>query len=429
MNELAGDRKAVLDTLKSTINAFQCDGPVIQSVMNASFPSITEAERQQKRSEIIGQLQNAYAQALAVPDDGNWYMPRVPAVALFQTAMEQHLGPTIEVSQARGVVDDSGIPIAEKFGNTDPLWIECVLDGLETLIIGKAPFVTHTHLADFFYPTEDNCSIALVADWGADNDSAQNIAVQMKKSAPDYAIHLGDIYYAGQESEANSFLYRFRDIAKKRSFALNGNHEMYTGGRSYFGKVLPSIQQSASYFGLSNTNWQFLGLDTAYVEHVLTSPSDARLQNQFDWTVDKVRSSDRATVVLTHHQPFSAYQPDHDAAAGLREDISRLDVAIQPKTLFAWFFGHEHRCTIYDDSFNDFKARLIGNGCIPHLPQTAPDGRPPVPYKAINQAVRPDGSGYAMSGFVLLTLAGPKMKVEYINEDGSVFATENWVKP
>ena len=56
----------MLGTLKSTINAFQCDGPIIQSVMNASFPSITEAERQQRRSEIIGQLQNAYAQAVAV---------------------------------------------------------------------------------------------------------------------------------------------------------------------------------------------------------------------------------------------------------------------------------------------------------------------------------------------------------------------------
>jgi hypothetical protein len=26
----------------------------------------------------------------------------------------------------------------------------------------------------------------------------------------------------------------------------------------------------------------------------------------------------------------------------------------------------------------------------------------------------------------LLTLAGPSMKVEYINEDGTLFATENW---
>jgi hypothetical protein len=40
-----------------------------------------------------------------------------------------------------------------------------------------------------------------------------------------------------------------------------------------------------------------------------------------------------------------------------------------------------------------------------------------------------DGSGYAISGFALLTLTGPKMKVEYINEDGSLFASETWPTP
>ena len=426
MNELVGQRATVLAALQSTIDAFRQDGPVVQAVMNASLQPATETERQAARAQVVEQLQDAYNKALATPDDGNWYMPRIPAVALFQTAMEEHMGSSLEISQSRGVVDAAGIPIPEKFGNTDPLWIECVLDGLETLVTGKAPFVSHTHLSDFFYTIEDNCTIALVADWGADNDSAQNVGAQMRNRSPDYAIHLGDISYAGEEDEVKSFLYRFRDIASRRSFALNGNHEMYTGGRSYFGKVLPSLQQSASYFGLFNQKWQILALDTAYVDHVLTSPSDSRLQNQFDWAVDKLKDPTRSSIVLTHHQPFSAYQPEQDDAARLRDDISRLDIAIQPRTIFAWLFGHEHRCTIYDDNFNDFKARLIGNGCIPHTPQAPPDIAPPVPYVSINRAARPDGSGYAISGFVLLTLAGANMKVEYINEDGTLFATENW---
>jgi hypothetical protein len=301
-----------------------------------------------------------------------------------------------------------------------------VLAEMQTLVTGKAPFISHSHLSDFFYNIADNCTIALVADWGADNVSAKNVAQQMKNRNPDYAIHMGDIYYAGEPAEAKSFLYRFRTIASKRSFALNGNHEMYSGGKSYFGQVLLNLQQTASYFGLFNQNWQFLGLDTAYVDHVLTSPSDARLQNQFDWAVDKLKNAARSSIVLTHHQPFSAYQPQHDAGAKVREDIARLDLAIQPVSIFAWFFGHEHACTIYDDSFNDFRARLIGNGCIPHPPQTPPAGKTPVPFKAINQGARPDGSGYAISGFVLLTFNGPNMKVEYINEDGTLFATENW---
>jgi Calcineurin-like phosphoesterase len=426
MNQLIGDRANVLTTLKNTIDAFRADGSVVQSVMNASLQPITEAQRQVIRQQIVDQLQDAYNKALATPDDGNFYMPQIPAVALFQTAMEEHMGPTIEVSQNRGVVTETGVPLPEKFGNTDPLWIECVLDGLQTLTRGKAPFVSHTHLSDFFYPIEDNCTIALLADWGADNPSAHNVAQQVKSRNPDYAIHMGDIYYAGEERECKNFLYTFRDLASKRSFAMNGNHEMYTGGRAYFGTVLPNLQQSASYFGIFNQNWQLLGLDTAYVEHVMTSPSDARLQNQFDWVVDKINNSTRKSVLLTHHQPFSAYQPEHDQGAGLREDVKRLTDAVGAKGIFAWFWGHEHKCTLYDDSFVDFKARLIGHGCIPHLPQTPPGIAPPVPYTQINTAVRPDGSGYAISGFALLTLAGPKMKVEYINEDGSLFATENW---
>ena len=426
MNQLIGNRANVLAALQNTIAAFREDGPVVQSVMNASLQPVTESQRQVVRQQIVQQLQDAYNKALATPDDGNFYMPQIPAVALFQTAMEEHMGPNIQVSQSRGVVDESGLPLPEKFGDTDPLWIECVLDGLDTLTKGKAPFVSHTHMSDFFYPIEDNCTIALLADWGADNDSAHNVAKQAKSRNPDYVIHLGDIYYAGEERECKTFLYLFRDLAGKRSFALNGNHEMYTGGRSYFGTVLPNLQQSASYFGVFNQNWQLLGLDTAYVEHVLTSPSDARLQNQFDWVVDKINNRSRKSIVLTHHQPFSAYQPEHDQAAGLRQDIGRLTDAVGANGIFAWFFGHEHRCTIYDDSFVAFKARLIGHGCIPHLPQTAPTNAPPVPFVQINKASRPDGSGYAISGFAFLTLAGRQMKVEYINEDGSIFATENW---
>jgi hypothetical protein len=426
MNSLVGDRATVLSALQSCIAAFQMDGPVVQQVMNASLQPITETERQTVRTDIIQKLQTAYAGALTEPDNGNFFMPQIPLVALFQTAMEEHLGATIEISQNRGLVDETGVPIPEKFGDTDPLWIECVVDGLHTVTVGKAPFVSHLHIADFFYPIEDTCTIALVSDWGADNASAQQVAQQMKMRNPDYAIHLGDIYYAGQESEAKRFLYAFRDIASKRSFALNGNHEMYSGGRSYFGTVLPALQQTASYFGLFNQNWQLLGLDTAYVDHVLTDPSDARLQNQFDWAVDKLKNAGRKSVLLTHHQPFSAYQPEQNDGVRLREDVSRLDLAIQPIEIFAWFAGHEHRCTIYDDDFNDFRFRLIGNCCIPHLPQQPPDDAPPVPFVAINKAERSDGSGYAISGFVLLTLSGPAMKVEYINEDGSLFATENW---
>src|ERR1700730_665665 len=99
MNDLAGDRATVLAALQRTITAFRNDGPVVQSVMNATLQPITEEQRAVVREQIVNQLQDAYNQALATPGDGTWYMPHIPAVALFQTAMEEHLGSSIEVSQ------------------------------------------------------------------------------------------------------------------------------------------------------------------------------------------------------------------------------------------------------------------------------------------------------------------------------------------
>ena len=49
--------------------------------------------------------------------------------------------------------------------------------------------------------------------------------------------------------------------------ALNGNHEMYSGGFGYFKLILPAFEQDSSYFALQNEHWLLVGLDTAYVDH------------------------------------------------------------------------------------------------------------------------------------------------------------------
>src|SRR5207237_885587 len=58
-----------------------------------------------------------------------------------------------------------------------------------------------------------------------------------------------------------------------RSWALNGNHDMYSGGHGYFGFLLrdPRFagQQGSSHFRLAGRWWQLLGLDTAYRDHDL----------------------------------------------------------------------------------------------------------------------------------------------------------------
>ena len=123
----------------------------------------------------------------------------------------------------------------------------------------------------------------------------------------------------------------------------------------------------------------------------------------------------------------AAFQPEHDNASRLRDDITKIYEAVGPDPIFGWFFGHEHKCTIYDDSYSSYRARLIGDGCIPHLPPGLP-GNPPIPFTATNTTTRPNGSGYAISGFALLTLNGPILQVEYINEDGTVWTQETWTR-
>jgi 3',5'-cyclic AMP phosphodiesterase CpdA len=425
MNTLTGQRDAVLATLQQTIDAFQQDGPLVQQIMTARLQPATEAQRQAMRAQMLQQLQQAYAAEAAAPQAQPWYAPQNSVIALVQSAMEQHLGPTVGESQHRAIVDADGIPILERFGPTDPGWIEVVIDALGTLLEGKANFITHNDIKDFMFAIPEQCTIALVADWGGDNDSAGDVRDQIVAQHPDYVIHLGDIYYAGQENETRSFLSHWPSAGQKRSFALNGNHEMYSGGHAYFEKVLPAFLQPASYFGLYNHHWQFLGVDTAFLNHQLTSPEDARLDKQFAWIVDKLKDPARSSIVLSHHQPFSAFQPEHDDASRLRNDITKLYDAVGPDPIFGWFFGHEHRCTIYDDSYSSYRARLIGHGCIPHLPPDVPTD-PPIPFRATNTTVRPDGSGDAMSGFALVTLDGSVIQIVYINEDGTVWNRETW---
>ena len=133
-----------------------------------------------------------------------------------------------------------------------------------------------------------------------------NVASQIRSVQPDITIHLGDIYYAGQRNETEAFLklWPMTDpathlISQDSSFAMNGNHEMYSGGRPYFGVLLTAFGQKASYFGLRTSHWQLLAVDTAYVDHRMLSRQDAASLNfpdnlvasQWIWLADKLRNA------------------------------------------------------------------------------------------------------------------------------------------
>ena len=206
-------------------------------------------------------------------------------------------------------------------------------------------------------PLPGLCRIAMLADWGTGlygaPVSAQSIA---ETGSWDLLMHLGDVYYSGTEEETNKrFLERWPIHAGTVSRAINGNHEMYSGGYAYFEHTLPKFEQSASYFALANANWLLIGLDTAYVDHAIDD-------TQVGWvhSVIKDHGNGRKIVLFSHQQPFSR----------LSQQGPKIETALGPLlesgAVTAWYWGHEHDCVIYDaHPTYGLLGRCLGNGGIP----------------------------------------------------------------
>jgi predicted phosphodiesterase len=198
----------------------------------------------------------------------------------------------------------------------------------------------------------DSGRIAVLGDWGTNLYGAPVSAASIKRAGGyELLLHLGDIYYSGTETEAQQrFLAAWPTEAGKISRALNGNHEMYSGGFAYFEHVLPQFKQSSSYFALQNTHWLLIALDTAHTDHTIDFL-------QIEWLKSIMRkAADRKVILFSHHQPFSRLdQQGPDLKAAL--------AGLPPIT--AWYWGHEHNCIIYDKHPKFGLGRCIGHGGIP----------------------------------------------------------------
>ncbi|WP_439555387.1 metallophosphoesterase family protein, partial [Dyadobacter sp.] len=176
-------------------------------------------------------------------------------------------------------------------------------------------------------PSRDEVSLALMSDWASDTAESDKVANLVSRYAPDYTIHMGDIYFVGtpKEVEANftaphaSWYY-----GASGSLALAGNHEMYSNGNAYFQHLLPAMYaldgevrktQQAGFFCLENEHWRIIGIDTGYTSVgrplvEIISPPDCHLRKeQLAWLRDVVKLGDvndkRGLVFLSHHPYLS----------------------------------------------------------------------------------------------------------------------------
>ena len=426
-------------------------------------------------AEVLGTIRTATAASTAQEVEAN----RIDLLSCFRAVSERAAS---EVSQSyvhyasrfdivglyQSVLSKifSGIPGFQGYGNANPVWVttlleeggfrlnsffhevhefegakktplQAIFEAWKDIKLAKAPYPSGTP------PTlalDETCTIALMADWGGDNPAAKRVAGIVERSRPKIAIHLGDIYYGGVGEECAAFLRNWPlQVDKKHpgdgipggsSFALNGNHEMYSGGEAFFNVVLPAFGQPQPFFCLEGESWRIIGLDTAYLDGRLKPNSaDDPMTAQWDWLIDLlVNGAKRANLFLTHHQPVSAHTQEFQDAAALRADVEALlrTESVSDDAIFGWFFGHEHRTTIYKDTVTSYNARLIGSGCIPHAIQNEVTEDPGcTPFTWVSGRGE-DGTESAISLYAELRFAHHILTIIYTDERGTSLGWEQW---
>ena len=450
MHNVTGDRDQVLQLMNNTIQKLEAESTEAGAAGIGADADTDDASvvADLRMGFMQAQVQGASAAGLGATDeeDKGWYVPRNRQVAVFQSLMDEYLeehapdapkdgsgggsagaasigdtpaesGSTAAVFYTGGA--DPGVggaaaaALMEQFDNLDPRWVSWVFVKAKGWLKGKHAFTSHTSPNDFQFEMKDEATIAIVGDWGGGNPAAQAIAQQINQINPDHVIHLGDVYYSGTPKETKERFLKYWPRPKDpgKSLALNSNHEMYGGGYGYFDVTLPEFKQPASYFNLSNQNWQFIGLDTGYDEHDLHPP-------QADWLAAQLQNTNKRTILLSHHQLFSAYEST---------DASKLQAKVQPfldaGKIYGWIWGHEHLCVAYQP-YMGVKAVCLGNGCFPYNP---PTNQPQVPVEWMNNRAQPGDPDYrGIHTFALLKVTPAQIEVKYIDQDGFVGHTQTW---
>ena len=91
--------------------------------------------------------------------------------------------------------------------------------------------------------------------------------------------------------------------------------------------------------------------------------------------------------------------------------------------IHAWFWGHEHRHTVYQ-KHRGMLARCIGHGAIPDFPPPTNLRDPEFKVQFVNRRMRQD-SVQGINGFAVMKLDGANLDVDYVDEDGFVPFREN----
>jgi Calcineurin-like phosphoesterase len=225
--------------------------------------------------------------------------------------------------------------------------------------------------------SEDKIRIAVVGDAGyrgaAQDKVLRLILRRHSKARFDFVIHLGDVYFAGSNDEmTRNFLDPFSKLrnAGIKVHTLVGNHDLYYGGESFL-FAINILGQPGRYFLIENPHWRIACLDTSLgAERILGN--DAQLdEGQLNWLEGLLNKEDSKRLVLMSH---------HFIISGWEKPASSLDNQLKDRVrekIFAWYWGHEHRCSLYDRDPHGFYGACVGNGSF--LSKWSPPSASPTP--------------------------------------------------
>lgn len=314
----------------------------------------------------------------------------------------------------------------------------------------EIPYVRAGKIGNRTIPLKPGARVAVFGDWGTGAGPARRIMTMIKKQKPDVLLHLGDIYYSGTAAECAANFAEVLDAVfdSKGSripvFSLAGNHDMYSGGHGYYDLVTKvnrgEQKQESSFFCLRTQDgaWQLLAMDTGLHDYSPLSVTNALTfveADEQDWLEKRVREFGGKTILLSHHQLFSAFsqigKPTADGHLvahnpNLLPLLRRLQKA---GDIEAWFWGHEHNLCIYEPYLGLTRGRCVGHGAIPifaeenpYLPlDTIID-----PPKLVNNTMLGLSEDAYEHGFAIITLGRGETstKAEYFGDKGFSFVEE-----
>lgn len=314
---------------------------------------------------------------------------------------------------------------ARKYEIFDTGWLGALFHYISA---SKVPFPTHDPAAapgargSGIVSVADDVTFAMSGDWGTGDASSFAIAscIRALSPPPSYTIHLGDVYYSGTPEEEHDRLVTPWPVGVHGAFALNSNHEMYSGGKGYFEVALGSpkfgLQGGRSYFAIENRSWIIFGLDTAYPAHSFLYQKGDLDEVQLGFLERhsaRARAAGKRIMVLSHHHPIDmSGKPVHPLC-------DKVTKAVGPGELF-WYWGHVHGVAVFDPivvNGVDLMGRCIGHGGVPYAPIKCVK---PMVWTESELAGDPLEKRRAFNGFLVVRLAGAQLVESLHGEDGSV---------